>query len=143
MVRPTRAERAAGRNKAPTKRARRGAQQIARHDMERGVTSRSRKSIEGLESEPDPRFGGRPGREKSKWRTPRVAAPPKRSRTMARGHRVRVLLPEHLHDKLTRIVKAERKLRRRARFSSADKIVELVRDYQPSAEITAALATRG
>ena len=141
---PSRAERDTGRGKTPSQRALRGAQQVARHDMERGVTSRSRKGIEGLESVPDPRFGGRPGRQKSKWRAPRVATPVARpTRTIAAEHRVRVVLPEHLHNKLTRIVEAERRLRSRARFSSADKIVELVRDYEPSAEIRAALVPRG
>lgn len=68
MARRTRAERDAGRGKDPTKRAQRGAQQVARHDMERGVTSRARKTVHGEEKVPDPRSGGRPGQAKSKWR---------------------------------------------------------------------------
>jgi hypothetical protein len=55
----------------PSKRSIRGAQQVARHDMERGVTSRARKSIQGHEVVADPRFGGRPGRPSSKWQPPR------------------------------------------------------------------------
>jgi hypothetical protein len=70
MARKSRAERDAGRGKDPTKRAERGAQKVARRDMEHGVTSRARKSIHGSETVPDPRFGGRPGQEKSKWRPP-------------------------------------------------------------------------
>jgi hypothetical protein len=50
--------------------------------------------------------------------------------TIAATHRVRVVLAERFHAKLTRIVEAERKLRRNARFSAADKIVELVRDHE-------------
>ena len=70
MARKSRAERDAGRRKDPTKRAQLGAQQVARHDMERGVTSRARKSVHGKETVPDPRYGGRPGQSKSKWRPP-------------------------------------------------------------------------
>ncbi|MBI2324062.1 MAG: hypothetical protein HYY42_02330 [Chloroflexi bacterium] len=54
----------------PSKRALRGAQQVARHDMERGVTSRARKSVQGRETTPDPRHGGRPGQRSSKWQPP-------------------------------------------------------------------------
>jgi hypothetical protein len=69
VARKSRAERDEGRGKDPTKRALRGAQQVARQDhLERGVTSRARKRIEGTETVPDPRYGGRPGQEKSKWR---------------------------------------------------------------------------
>lgn len=71
MPRKSRAERDVGRRKDPTKRALRGAQQVARLDMERGVTSRARKRLQGKEQVPDPRFGGRPGQEKSKWRPPK------------------------------------------------------------------------
>jgi hypothetical protein len=39
--------------------------------MERGVTSRARKRIEGRETSPDPRYGGRPGQRMSKWREPK------------------------------------------------------------------------
>ena len=41
--------------KPPTQRAKRGAQQVARHDMQRGVSSRARKRRQGLETVPDPR----------------------------------------------------------------------------------------
>ena len=66
----SRAERARGRGETPSKRALGGAQKIARQDPERGVTSRARKRIEGREDVPDPKYGGRPGEEKSKWRPP-------------------------------------------------------------------------
>ncbi|HKY50279.1 MAG TPA: hypothetical protein VJP45_03400 [Candidatus Limnocylindria bacterium] len=66
----SRAERAKGRSKTPSKRALRGAQQLARQDPERGVTSRARKKKQGGESVADPRAGGRPGRDRSKWRPP-------------------------------------------------------------------------
>ena len=76
----TRAERARGRGETPTKRALRGAQQVARRDMERGVTSRARKRIQGKETVPDPRFGGRPGKERTKWRPPRERMSPRQRR---------------------------------------------------------------
>ncbi len=66
----TRAERHRDTKKPPTKRALKGAQKVGRQDPEVGVTSRARKSKEGNESVPDPRYGGRPGKEKSKWRPP-------------------------------------------------------------------------
>jgi hypothetical protein len=66
----SRAERARGRRETPSKRALRGAQKIGRQDPERGVTSRARKRREGNEDVPDPRYGGRPGQEKSKWKPP-------------------------------------------------------------------------
>lgn len=66
----TRAEKHLNQKKTPTKRAVKGAQQVARQDPEVGVTSRARKSKEGRESVPDPRYGGRPGQAKSKWRPP-------------------------------------------------------------------------
>jgi hypothetical protein len=69
----TRAEKHLDKKKPPTKRALKGAQKIARQDPEVGVTSRARKSKEGHESVPDPKYGGRPGKEKSKWRPPRGA----------------------------------------------------------------------
>lgn len=53
--------------KPPTKRGERSGQKTARRDMERGVTSRARKSEQGKERRPDPRAGGRPGRPRSKW----------------------------------------------------------------------------
>jgi len=56
--------------KPPTERALKGAQKIGRQDPEVGVTSRARKSKEGNEPVPDPKYGGRPGTEKSKWRPP-------------------------------------------------------------------------
>ena len=66
----SRAERARGRGEMPSKRALRGAQKIARQDPVRGVTSRARKRVEGREEVPDPKYGGRPGEERSKWRPP-------------------------------------------------------------------------
>jgi len=51
-----------GPKKPPTKRAIKGAQQVARQDTESGVASRARKRIQGLESVPDPRQGARAGR---------------------------------------------------------------------------------
>jgi hypothetical protein len=66
----TRAEKHPTRQKDPTKRSLRGAKQIARQDPEVGVTSRARKTIHGNERVPDPKFGGRPDKEKSKWRPP-------------------------------------------------------------------------
>jgi hypothetical protein len=66
----SRAERATGRGKTPTKRAATGAQKTARQDPETGVTSRARKRMQGGETVTDPRYGGRPGRENSKWQPP-------------------------------------------------------------------------
>ena len=66
----SRAERDRGRGETPSKRALRGAQKTGRQDPERGVTSRARKRRQGGEDVPDPRYGGRPGQEKSKWRPP-------------------------------------------------------------------------
>ncbi len=83
----TRAERAKGRGKPPTQRALRGAQQTARLDPERGVTSRARKRIEGDEVVPDPRYGGRPGKEHTKWRPPRERMSPRQKRAAARKAR--------------------------------------------------------
>jgi len=71
----TRAEKHIGRKKPPTKRALKGAQKIGRQDQEVGVTSRARKSKQGRELVPDPRYGGRPGQAKSKWRPPPGAPP--------------------------------------------------------------------
>lgn len=67
----TRAERSRGRGETPSQRAKRGAQKLGRQDPERGVTSRARKRIAGRETVPDPRFGGRPGQAKTKWRPPK------------------------------------------------------------------------
>lgn len=84
----TRAEKARGRGPTPTKRAATGAQVVARQDPETGVTSRARKRKQGGETVPDPRYGGRPGREKSKWQSPaktmsprqkKAAGPPKKA----------------------------------------------------------------
>ena len=58
-----------------SQRALRGAQLTGRQDMERGVTSRARKTITGRETVADPRYGGRPGQEHSKWQPPRPARP--------------------------------------------------------------------
>lgn len=66
----TRAERAKGRGETPSQRSARGAQKTGRADQEVGVTSRARKRIQGSETVADPRFGGRPGQSKSKWRAP-------------------------------------------------------------------------
>ena len=66
----TRAEKHVATKKPPTKRALKGAQQVARRDPETGVTSRARKSKEGREVVADPRYGGRPGKAKTKWRPP-------------------------------------------------------------------------
>ena len=67
----TRAEKHLGNKKqTPTKRALKGAQRLGRQDPEVGVTSRARKRKEGRETVPDPRYGGRPGQPKSKWRPP-------------------------------------------------------------------------
>jgi hypothetical protein len=76
----SRAERARGRGETPSKRALRGAQKTARQDPEHGVTSRARKRSQGREDVPDPRYGGRPGQVKSKWRAPaeRMSARQKR-----------------------------------------------------------------
>jgi hypothetical protein len=76
----SRAQRARGRGETPSKRAQRGAQKIARQDPERGVTSRARKRREGREVVPDPRYGGRPGQEKSKWRPPAELMSPRQKR---------------------------------------------------------------
>jgi len=76
----SRAERARGRGETPSKRALRGAQQTARLDPERGVTSRARKRRQGREDVPDPRYGGRPGQEKSKWRPPAELMSPRQKR---------------------------------------------------------------
>ncbi len=51
-----------GPRKPLTKRATKGAQQVARQDTESGVASRARKRIQGLETVADPRQGARAGR---------------------------------------------------------------------------------
>ncbi len=76
----TRAEKAKGRGETPSKRAARGAQKVARQDQETGVTSRARKRKQGGETVPDPRYGGRPGREKSKWRPPTKTMSPRQKK---------------------------------------------------------------
>lgn len=76
----SRAERDRGRGETPSKRALRGAQKTARQDPERGVTSRARKRRQGREDVPDPRYGGRPGEEKSKWRPPSERMSPRQRR---------------------------------------------------------------
>jgi hypothetical protein len=80
----SRAERARGRAETPGKRALRGAQKTGRLDPEVGVTSRARKRKQGAETVPDPRYGGRPGREKSKWKPPKETMSP-RQRKVARA----------------------------------------------------------
>lgn len=76
----SRAERARGRGETPSKRAQRGAQKIARQDPERGITSRARKRKQGGEVVADPRSGGRPGRENSKWRPPSETLSPRQKK---------------------------------------------------------------
>lgn len=80
----TRAEKARGHGKTPTQRALRGAQKTGRLDQEAGVTSRARKRKQGDESVPDPRFGGRPGREHSKWRAPAERLSPRQKKARAK-----------------------------------------------------------
>lgn len=80
MMPKSRAERDRGRGETPSKRALRGAQKTARQDPERGVTSRARKRVEGREDVPDPKYGGRPGQEKSKWRPPGELMSPRQKR---------------------------------------------------------------
>lgn len=72
----SRAEKARGRGETPSKRAAKGAQKVSRQDPETGVTSRARKSMQGGETVPDPRYGGRPGRENSKWQPPKGTKSP-------------------------------------------------------------------
>jgi len=75
----SRAERARGRGKTPTKRAQRGAQKVARQDPETGLTSRARKRTQGGETVPDPRYG-RSGQENSKWRPPQDTMSPRQKK---------------------------------------------------------------
>jgi hypothetical protein len=82
----SRAERDRGRGETPSKRALRGAQKTARQDPERGVTSRARKRRQGHEDVPDPRYGGRPGQEKSKWRPPAELMTPRQRRLARKKH---------------------------------------------------------
>jgi len=102
------------------------------------VTSRARKSVQGRESVPDPRFGGRPGQTSSKWQPPTT----KRHQAPAASQRVRVTLPVHLHERLVDIVAAERSLRDDARFSPSEKIAELVRDYELPDDVAALIGAR-
>ncbi len=76
----TRAEKARGRGETPSKRAARGAQKVARRDPETGVTSRARKRKQGGETVPDPTYGGRPGSERSKWRSPKETMSPRQKK---------------------------------------------------------------
>jgi hypothetical protein len=76
----TRAQRAKGRGETPTKRALKGARKVGRQDPETGVTSRARKSMQGRETVPDPRYGGRPGRENSKWQPPKETMSPRQKK---------------------------------------------------------------
>ena len=76
----TRADKAKGRGPMPTKRAATGAQKVARQDQEIGVTSRARKRKQGGETVPDPRYGGRPGSEKSKWQPPAKTTSPRQKK---------------------------------------------------------------
>jgi hypothetical protein len=83
----TRAERARGRGETPSQRSLRGAQKLGRQDPESGVTSRARKRLEGRETVPDPRYGGRPGQAKSKWRPPAERTSPRQKKAAARKTR--------------------------------------------------------
>jgi hypothetical protein len=76
----SRAEKARGRGETPSKRAAKGAQKVGRQDPETGVTSRARKSMQGGETVPDPRYGGRPGRENSKWQPPSETMSPRQKK---------------------------------------------------------------
>ena len=76
----TRADRARGRGETPSQRADRGAQQTARRDPETGVTSRARKRTQGAETVADPRAGGRPGKEHTKWRPAAERTSPRQKR---------------------------------------------------------------
>jgi hypothetical protein len=76
----SRAERARGRGETPSKRALKGAQKVGRQDPETGVTSRARKRKQGAETVPDPRYGGRPGRERSKWQPPSKTMSPRQKK---------------------------------------------------------------
>lgn len=82
----SRAERDRGRGETPSKRALRGAQKTGRQNPERGVTSRARKRRQGLEDVPDPRYGGRPGEQKSKWRPPAELMTPRQKRIAKNKH---------------------------------------------------------
>ena len=76
----TRAEKDKDRGKPPTKRSVRGGGPRGRHDPQVGVTSRARKSKEGKEKVPDPKLGGRPGQQHSKWRPELMKAQEKKRR---------------------------------------------------------------
>jgi hypothetical protein len=76
----SRAEKARGRGETPSRRAVKGAQKVGRQDRETGVTSRARKSMQGGENVPDPRYGGRPGRENSKWQPPKKTMSPRQKK---------------------------------------------------------------
>lgn len=111
--------------------------------MERGVTSRARKRFEGRETTPDPRYGGRPGQRSSKWQPPRAPrTTAQRSPTPSATHRVRLTLPEHLHEKLMDIVAAERSLGHDPRSSPSDTIARLIRDYEVPADVMGVIASR-
>ena len=64
-----------GPRKPLTKRASRGAQQVARQDTEAGVSSRARKSLQGSETMADARQGARAGRNSKVF--PKKASPKK------------------------------------------------------------------
>ena len=64
-----------GPKKPPTKRAIKGAQQVARQDTEAGVASRARKRMQGSETVADPRHGARAGRNSKVF--PKQASPKK------------------------------------------------------------------
>ncbi len=80
----SRAERARGRGETRSQRSLRGAQKTGRLDPEAGVTSRARKRKQGAETVADPRAGGRPGKENTKWRTPKERTSPRQKRAAAR-----------------------------------------------------------
>ena len=85
----TRAERAAGRGETRSQRSLRGAQKTGRADREVGVTSRARKRRQGAELVADPRYGGRPGRSHTKWRSPAERSSPRQKRATARKRAAR------------------------------------------------------
>ncbi|HEY6960179.1 MAG TPA: hypothetical protein VI814_15260 [Candidatus Limnocylindria bacterium] len=85
----TRAERARGRGETPSQRSKRGARQTARLDPEGGVTSRARKRRQGAETVADPRAGGRPGKEHTKWRPAAERTSPRQKRAAARKGKTR------------------------------------------------------
>lgn len=143
----TRAELHAPLRKTPTKRGVRGAQKVGRHGTEQGVTSRARKSRTGHETVPDPRYGGRPGRRKSKWsplRDLHLRETLRSARERARRpswaeHRVHVLMDRALYEKMDRIVHAERIRAASGRVTMGRLIADVLRGYRPGRETEAVM----